>query len=42
MIGTNGNKDLGAQMAVLVMAVIPIVVFYLACEKYIVEGAVKG
>ena len=42
MIGTNGNKDLGAQMAVLVMAVIPIVVFYLACQKYIVEGVAAG
>ena len=33
---------MGALMAVLVMAVIPIVVFYLTCQKYIIKGVVAG
>jgi len=39
---SHGQLDWGAMMAVLVMAIIPIVVFYLACQKYIIEGVVAG
>ena len=42
LVGTNGNRDMGAQMAVLVMAIVPIIVFYLTCQKYIIEGVAAG
>lgn len=42
LIGSYGAKDMGAMMALLVMSVIPIIVFYLACQKYIIEGVVAG
>lgn len=40
--GGYGSVDMGAMMAVLVLAIIPIVVFYLTCQKYIIEGVVAG
>ena len=46
MRGSYGRVDMGAIMAALVMAVIPVIVFYLSCQKYIIKGvsagAVKG
>ena len=33
---------MGAMMAMLVLAMIPIIVFYLACQKYIIEGVIAG
>lgn len=42
LIGSYGSKDMGAMMALLVLSVIPIIVFYLACQKYIIEGVVAG
>mgnify|MGYP004664043717 FL=1 len=42
LVGSNGNKDMGALMAMLVLSIIPIVIFYLACQKYIIEGVVAG
>ena len=42
LVGSYGSKDLGAMMALLVLAVIPIVIFYLACQRYIIEGVVAG
>lgn len=42
LVGSNGNKDMGALMAMLVLAIIPIIVFYLFCQKYIIEGVVAG
>ena len=46
LVGSNGNKDMGALMAMLVIAIIPIIIFYLFCQKYIIECvvacAVKG
>lgn len=42
LVGSNGNKDMGAMMAMLVLSIIPIVIFYLACQKYIIEGVVAG
>lgn len=42
LVGSNGNKDMGALMAMLVLAIIPIIIFYLACQKYIIEGVVAG
>lgn len=40
--GGYGSIDMGAMMAMLVLAIIPIVVFYLTCQKYIIEGVVAG
>ena len=39
---SHGQLDLGAMMAVLVLAIIPIVIFYMACQKYIIEGVLAG
>ena len=40
--GGYGSVDMGAMMAMLVLAIIPIVVFYMFCQKYIIEGVVAG
>ena len=40
--GGYGAVDMGAMMAVLVLAIIPIVIFYLICQKYIIEGVAAG
>lgn len=40
--GGYGSIDMGAMMAMLVLAIIPIVVFYLALQKYIIKGVVAG
>lgn len=40
--GGYGSVDMGAMMAVLVLSIIPIIIFYLACQKYIIEGVVAG
>lgn len=37
-----GSIDYGHLMAAIVVALIPIVVFYFACQKYIIEGIVDG
>lgn len=42
LVGSNGNRDMGAMMAMLVLAIIPIVVFYLFSQKHIIEGVVAG
>lgn len=40
--GGYGSIDWGAMMAMLVLAIIPIIIFYIACQKYIIEGVVAG
>ena len=42
MRGSYGRVDMGAIMAALVMAVIPVIVFYLSCQKYIIKGVAAG
>ena len=42
MRGSYGRVDMGAIMACLVMAVIPMIVFYLAAQKHIIEGVAAG
>lgn len=42
MTGAYGAVDWGGFMAMLVLAVVPIIVFYLICQKYIIEGVVAG
>ena len=40
--GGYGSRDMGALMATLILAIIPIVIFYLACQKYIIRGVMAG
>lgn len=40
--GGYGAIDMAAMMAMLVLAIIPIIVFYLVCQKYIIKGVVAG
>lgn len=42
LVGSYGAKDMGAMMALLVLSIIPIIIFYLLCQKYIIEGVVAG
>ncbi len=37
-----GSVDWGAMMAALVLAILPIVIFYIICQKYIIEGVLAG
>ena len=37
-----GSIDYGHLMATIVIALIPIVIFYFMCQKYIIEGIVAG
>lgn len=39
---SHGQIDWGAMMAALVLAIIPIVAFYMACQKSIIEGVTAG
>ena len=39
---SHGQIDWGAMMAALVMAIVPIVAFYMACQKSIIEGVTAG
>ena len=40
--GGYGSIDMGAMMGVLVLSMIPIIAFYMACQKHIIEGVVAG
>ncbi|MEA5010702.1 MAG: carbohydrate ABC transporter permease [Angelakisella sp.] len=40
--GGYGSIDMGAMMALLVLAIVPIVIFYLLSQKHIIEGVVAG
>lgn len=40
--GGYGSIDMGAMMAMLILAIIPIVIFYMTCQKYIIEGVIAG
>jgi raffinose/stachyose/melibiose transport system permease protein len=40
--GGYGSRDMGALMAMLVLSIIPIIVFYLTCQKYIIKGVLAG
>lgn len=41
-IGSQGDRDLGAMMAMLVLAITPIIIFYVAAQKHIIEGVAAG
>lgn len=40
--GSYGTVDLGATMALILMSIIPVIVFYLACQKHIIKGVAAG
>lgn len=40
--GGYGSVDMGAMMAMLVLAIVPVVIFYLFCQKYIIKGVAAG
>ncbi|OZG62822.1 sugar ABC transporter permease [Bifidobacterium lemurum] len=40
--GGYGSVDMGAMMACLVLAIIPIIVFYMLCQKHIIKGVMAG
>ena len=42
MQGAYGSVDWGGFMAMLVLAIIPIIIFYIACQKYIIKGVAAG
>lgn len=42
MQGAYGAIDWGGFMAMLVLAIIPIIIFYLFCQKYIIKGVIDG
>ena len=42
LTGSYGGRDMGALMAMLVLSILPVIAFYLTCQKYIIEGVVAG
>ena len=40
--GGYGSVDMGAMMAMLVLSIVPVVIFYLFCQKYIIKGVASG
>ena len=40
--GSYGHVDLGAVMALIMISILPIIIFYLTCQKYIVSGVMAG
>ena len=40
--GSYGAVELGATMAIILMGIIPVIIFYLCCQKYIIKGVAAG
>lgn len=40
--GSYGRRDMGAMMALIILCLVPIVIFYFACQKYIIKGVISG
>jgi raffinose/stachyose/melibiose transport system permease protein len=40
--GSYGSVDMGATMALIMLSIVPIIVFYLCCQKYIIKGVAAG
>ncbi len=40
--GSYGTVDLGATMALILLAIVPVIIFYLVCQKYIIKGVAAG
>ena len=42
LTGSYGSVDLGASMALILLSIIPVIIFYLACQKHIIKGVAAG
>ncbi len=40
--GSYGSVDMGATMALILLSIIPVIIFYLACQKHIIKGVAAG
>ncbi len=40
--GSYGRVDLGATMALIILSLLPIIIFYLSCQKHIIKGVAAG
>ena len=40
--GSYGTVDLGATMALILLSILPVIVFYLICQKHIIKGVAAG
>lgn len=40
--GSYGTVNLGATMALIMLSIVPVIVFYLTCQKYIIKGVAAG
>lgn len=40
--GGYGSVDMGAMMAMLVLAMLPVIIFFISCQKYIIKGVLAG
>lgn len=40
--GSYGSVDLGATMAMIMLSIVPIIIFYISCQKYIIKGVAAG
>ena len=40
--GSYGSVDMGAIMALILMSIVPVIIFYLCCQKHIIKGVAAG
>ena len=40
--GSYGQVDMGATMALILLSVLPVIIFYLCCQKHIIKGVAAG
>ena len=40
--GSYGTVDMGATMALIMLSIVPVIIFYLCCQKYIIKGVAAG
>lgn len=40
--GSYGHVDMGATMALIMVSIVPVIIFYLCCQKHIIKGVAAG
>ena len=40
--GSYGTVDMGATMAIIMLSILPVIIAYLFCQKYIIKGVAAG
>ena len=40
--GSYGTVDMGATMALIMLSIVPVIIFYLCCQKHIIKGVAAG